>query len=758
MQPRNRQQTILGRSRFVTPLGAFLVLGMPLGAACGNSPNNGEPSDGGGIPDGSAFDSAAMSSDGGSCAPRTCETQGISCGPAGDGCGGLLQCGMCTPPQSCGGGGTSSVCGASSDGGSACTPKTCATLGYDCGPAGDGCGNELDCGTCTAPKTCGGGGQASVCGGGGGAPDSGGSGGQDSAVVGPTYTAASCNQSDVNAVINGPTHTAVNGDRIVIPAGTCTWTSGITVPSAVGLTLTGAGTPSSGASTTGASSSCTSTKIIDNVGSSNALIGLTPNYGTATTRVSCMAIDPASTSTALTAPIQMTGSCMSSGCPAFRIDNITFGVSTQWTEAGNSSQAAAVIRVDDVFGVMDHNTIPSGSEIELFNAQMYSYLGVGSYGDNSWAQPNSLGGANNVFAENNLFYSAAYFPLNDCEAGNIGGCRVVDRYNTMYVSGSGAFGIFANHGTETSGRGRSGREAEVYDNTYHCEVSCASADGGLRGGTGMFFNNSIVFGSGAWATDALALNTYRTVFAANTWGACGGSGSWDKNDGTVYFSGTVGAVSNGNLTMTDGSKSFGNLVPTGDPYSIYDVTQGWWGEIGSNTGTSITVNGTISEQSPYGFNAGDSYQVLRAEYCIDQTGRGQGSYLSGTTPTPTGYPDQALEPVYQWGDTASGGNVNFPMGSDTGKVINYRDYYAQASGIQTSPSSPFSCNGSTGGAGWGTLANRPSSCSGACVASSPGCGYWASDANGGTGQLYVWKSGAWTTYYTPYTYPHPLAQ
>ena len=79
-----------------------------------------------------------------------------------------------------------------------------------------------------------------------------------------------------------------------------------------------------------------------------------------------------------------------------------------------------MIRVNDVYGVMDHNTVPSGSQIELFNAQMCSYLGVGDFGDNSWAQPNSLGGANNVFAENNLFYSAAYFPLNDCEAG---GCQ-----------------------------------------------------------------------------------------------------------------------------------------------------------------------------------------------------------------------------------------------------------------------------------------------------------------------------------------------
>lgn len=52
-----------------------------------------------------------------------------------------------------------------------------------------------------------------------------------------TYTATSCNHSEVNAVTNGPTHTAVNGDPINIPAGSCRWTSGITVPSNIGLSI-----------------------------------------------------------------------------------------------------------------------------------------------------------------------------------------------------------------------------------------------------------------------------------------------------------------------------------------------------------------------------------------------------------------------------------------------------------------------------------------------------------------------------------------
>ncbi len=97
-----------------------------------------------------------------SCTPRTCAQQTIACGPAGDGCGNLLDCGTCTPPLTCGGGGVPGQCGAI-DGG-VCAPETCAQQSIGCGPAGDGCGNLLDCGTCTPPLTCGGGGVPGQCG------------------------------------------------------------------------------------------------------------------------------------------------------------------------------------------------------------------------------------------------------------------------------------------------------------------------------------------------------------------------------------------------------------------------------------------------------------------------------------------------------------------------------------------------------------------------------------------------------------------
>ncbi|HEX9101980.1 MAG TPA: tryptophan synthase alpha chain, partial [Polyangia bacterium] len=101
---------------------------------------------------------------GGGCKPLTCAQLGLMCGPAGDGCGGTLDCGMCTAPQTCGGGGMPGVCGQPPDGGVACMPLTCAAQGIMCGGAGDGCGNLLDCGPCPPGQTCGGGGTPGQCG------------------------------------------------------------------------------------------------------------------------------------------------------------------------------------------------------------------------------------------------------------------------------------------------------------------------------------------------------------------------------------------------------------------------------------------------------------------------------------------------------------------------------------------------------------------------------------------------------------------
>jgi hypothetical protein len=74
--------------------------------------------------------------------PKSCVDLGIDCGIAGDGLGGILDCGGCGARQTC----VQNHCVGPDAG---CLPKTCATLGVLCGNADNGCGGKLDCGSCT---------------------------------------------------------------------------------------------------------------------------------------------------------------------------------------------------------------------------------------------------------------------------------------------------------------------------------------------------------------------------------------------------------------------------------------------------------------------------------------------------------------------------------------------------------------------------------------------------------------------------------
>lgn len=87
------------------------------------------------------------------CTPKTCVTGGFACGTALDGCGDAIDCGTCSAGQTC----VNNAC-------VSCSPITCASAGKNCGSISDGCGSTLNCGSCTSPNSCGGGGVANVCG------------------------------------------------------------------------------------------------------------------------------------------------------------------------------------------------------------------------------------------------------------------------------------------------------------------------------------------------------------------------------------------------------------------------------------------------------------------------------------------------------------------------------------------------------------------------------------------------------------------
>jgi hypothetical protein len=666
-----------------------------------------------------------------------------------------------------------------------------------------------------------------------------------------TYTAASDSQADVQTAVN----LTSNGDTVQIPcSGTqsVTWTAAVNVVTYITITALGA-TPNTGPSTFGAGTNCLT--ILDNNTTNTTASGifaasLTYTSSSNVFTLQNMTLEPASTSSSIVTPIWVLGTCTSGGCPNMRLDNFIFD---GW---GNNTQdqASWMVRADNMFGVLDHDTLTTAdTEVQaLVNVNNSGWAGVGQFGDNSWANTDSFGTANELYLENDIDQGNGW-GLTDCDesAGDQlkGGCRYVGRFNQFPIAGGDSFG---NHGTETSGRMRGGKSQEIYNNSMTCLATggACSSGVGFRSADGFVFDNTFVVGPGSEWGQVAGLSAYRTWLYEAPWEACDGRGPWDTNDGATQTSAST-ITSTGSSTLTDTSQSWATnqYAPGSNYYSVYDATNGAEAGIVSNTahtlttissiggstgdtyyilGTTLYEMGTVTSVviavnystitdtsktwitnqwavngDPYSLidisipqsgweiqgstsdtvfsisgnktpvvNSGDTYIILRASVCLDQPARGAGSYISGdlsetTSPTPVGPVNEALVPIYEWGDTITGGSFAVgPIVSSTAKLIVNRDWYqeTQNQGAQTTSSSPFNgttttnCGGAWAcGVGHGTLANRPTTCT-------TGVGYWATDqgnwnqsGSGGQGELYVCTAtNTWTMKYEPYTYPHPL--
>jgi hypothetical protein len=170
--------------------------------------------------------------------------------------------------------------------------------------------------------------------------------------------------------------------------------------------------------------------------------------------------------------------------------------------------------------------------------------------------------------------------------------------------------------------------------------------------------------------------------------------------------------------------------------------------------TDIVFDNVRSERDPGetvgrcdGSSAWDGNTPGESGYpCRDQIGRSQDAVLWDDSPP--GVYAQVLRPLYLWDNLKGGDNfVIDNSGLDTWLKQN-RDWYTTAAAFD-----------GTAGVGEGPLASRPSTCT-------TGVAYWATDEGSWnttrpastSGLLYQCMStNTWTLYYTPLTYPHPLA-
>lgn len=314
-----------------------------------------------------------------------------------------------------------------------------------------------------------------------------------------TISAASCSYSDVNSALDR----ASNGDTVLVPPGTCTWSTTMDFDTNISggtnkyLTLQGAGIDQ--------------TVIIDGVSKAAYpnipfLLRWTTVKG-GLTRITGFTFRGGSAT-----------DCCNKGVLYFR------GNSDQFRFDHNKvvpTHTSGMMVWGNIKGVIDHNTYDVSRSFGLYTFHD-SWKDVGGYGDNSWASPSTLGSGEALFIEDNQFVNDQSLSYHNYANDGWAGGRVVYRYNTYNSC------TWANHGLESSGRQRSQRQYEVYKNNFIWDLRGNSFAGliGARGGVGVVFDNVATISNGS-VNQFFDITYYRATSSFAPWGQC--PSVWDQS-------------------------------------------------------------------------------------------------------------------------------------------------------------------------------------------------------------------------------------
>jgi hypothetical protein len=386
-----------------------------------------------------------------------------------------------------------------------------------------------------------------------------------------TYTAASCNLSDVQAAINAEHGTSADGDIISIPAGTCTWTGGISQTFNNSVTIRGAGAisaTSGGSSTTGSDQ----TVILDGYNSGNALLTAGTTAGKSL-RITGIAFLQNGSSPSVKYGIIL----ISGASTAVRVDHCHF-----YSNSGSKG-----LSIYNFGGVADHNfyDAPTGSvtnDVAIYNGAAWNGLSdSGGFGNASWAIGDNFGSSQFFFFEDSLFNN-----------GWVGDCSVGGRFVIRYSTATRANGMEI-HGISGSPY-RGCRSGEMYHNMFNNVSLFGGGITELNSGAYLVWGNTVQNYEQVASLAILRQNnaTYSETAPPSGWGYCGSaqSGSTSVWDGNVTSSGypCIDSPGRGAGDLITGS-AFPNIVASATnsqtwPHQVLDPIYVW--------GNNYTAPGT----------------------------------------------------------------------------------------------------------------------------------------------------------------------
>jgi hypothetical protein len=458
--------------------------------------------------------------------------------------------------------------------------------------------------------------------------------------AGVTITARSVSLADVQFAVNS----AVNGETVVVPAGTGRWVSTLNITK--GITLRGATT----VDTSTAMGTANDQTIILDDGSPPAQIVVMTLTANQVFRMTGFTFRRGTNTTGNGQGITASGVCPgASGTGSFRIDHC---------HLDNLARNVGIHTGGWLYGVIDHCIFyGTGYGVSVAHDRWGTYTG-NPYGDGSWADLPYFGSNKFVFIEDNCFNNPT---TNGDTAGTDAksGGRKVIRYNHFNNA------VPTTHGTEAQ-RPRGTRVMEVYNNTINYTFNYPGHQ--LRSGTAVIHHNTYT----GLINGVMSLQAYRSFqnFGIPYGGASGING-WDSNDPQGAYATGTHTGANSSQTVADSTKNWtvNQWVPSGVSYEVVNRRTGLNSFIKSNTSNTLTIAQNSSQYVL--FNTGDGYTIYKLLVALDQPGRGKGNLVSGDNPTPT-WPNQALEPVYAWNNTVRGAQANI---GGSGTILANRDYY-----------------------------------------------------------------------------------